>query len=162
MGVSAGLAGWLALAASSGLRLPVLAIALGGTVGTVAALAWPAALPGALVLPVAAYATILAVDEPALDGRSAALAALLVVVAGLVDWSVELRTTSVDEPGGRWRRLLWIALWALAALGLGGMLLALVDLARAEGLAIEALGVLAALTAIGLLGRAARQRDTGA
>lgn len=159
MALSAGLAGWLALEASEAMRWPVLAIALGGTAGTVVALVWPAALPGALVLPVAAYATILAADEPPLDGRSAALAALLVVVAGLVDWSVELRTTSADEPGGRWRRLLWIALWALAALALGGVLLAIVDLARAEGLAVEALGVLAALAAVGLLGRAARRRD---
>lgn len=135
----------------------MLAIALGGTVATGLALAWPTVLPGAIVLPVAAYAVVLEVDDPPLDGRSAVLAAALVVVAGLVDWSLELRSTSPDETGGRWRRLLWVATWGLCALGLGGLLLALVDLARAEGLAVEAVGVLAALAAVGLLARLARR-----
>ena len=154
---------WLSVVASGAIRWPVLAVCLGGTAATAVALAWPVALPAALVLPAAAYAIVLEVDDPPLDGRAAVLAAALVVLAGLVDWSIELRTTSPDEVGGRWRRLLWIAVWGLCALALGGVLLALVDLARTEGLVVEAIGVVAALAAVGIIARlAARGRDDAA
>jgi hypothetical protein len=134
----------------------VLGIALTGAVAVAAALVWPPALPAAVILPGAAYATLVAVDDPPLDGRSAVLGACLVTIAGLADWSIELRTTSPDEPGGRWRRPAWIALGAICALALGGALLAVVDLARTDGFLVEVIGVLAALTALAVVARLAR------
>ena len=134
----------------------MLGIGLTGAVAVAAALVWAPALPAAIVLPAAAYATLLAVDDPPLDGRAAVLAACLVAIAGLVDWSIELRTTSPDEPGGRWRRLAWISLASIGALALGGALLAIVDLARTKGILVEVVGVLAALAALALVARLAR------
>jgi hypothetical protein len=154
--VALGVAVWLAAESSDTIRAAVLGIALTGAVAVAAALVWPPALPAAVVLPGAAYATLVAVDDPPLDGRAAVLAACLVTVAGLADWSIELRTTSPDEPGGRWRRLAWIALWAICSLALGGALLALVDLARTDGFLVEVIGVVAALAALALVARLAR------
>jgi hypothetical protein len=133
----------------------VLGLALAGAAAVGLALIWAPALPAGILLPAAAYATLLAVDEPPLDGRAAILAACLVAIAGLADWSIEIRTTSPDEPGGRWRRLAWIAVASVGALALGGILLALVDLARTEGIAVEAVGAAAALAAIVLVARLA-------
>lgn len=157
--VALGVAVWLAAESSDTIRAAVLGIALTGAVAVAAALVWPPALPAAVVLPGAAYATLLAVDQPPLDGRAAILAACLVSIAGLADWSIELRTTSPDEPGGRWRRLAWIALAAIGALAFGGSLLAIVDLARTDGILVEAIGVVAALAALVLVARLARPVD---
>lgn len=155
MALAAGLATWLAAEASGVIAWPVLAIGLSGSVAVGIALLWPPALAAGLALPGAAYATLLAVDQPSLDGRAAIVSACLVVIAGLVDWSLELRASSPDEPGGRWRRLAWVAAGGIGALALGGALLALVDLARTEGIVVEAIGAAAALTAIVLVARLA-------
>jgi hypothetical protein len=161
--VSLALTGWLALEAGPSARPFVLVAGLAGAVLVAPALLWPLLLAAGLALLGTAYAVLLAIDEPSLDGRSAVVAAGLVVVAGLADWSVELRTTTPDEPGGLWRRPFWVAVGAIATLGLGAALLAVVDLLRTEGLAIEALGTAAALAAVVLLVRlAGAQRESDA
>ena len=66
--------------------------------------------------PAARYAGLLAVDDPPLDARAAGVAAALLVVGELVGWSRELATTTRDEPGGAWRRPVWIARLGLGAL----------------------------------------------
>lgn len=133
-----------------------------GTAAVAAALLLPYALVVGLSLLGGAYATLLAVDEPPLDGRATVVAAGLVIVAGLADWSVELRTTSPDEPGGLWRRPFWIAIAGSGTLALGGVLLAVVDLARTDGILVEAIGTAAALVAVVLVARLAVAQRGGA
>ena len=133
--------------------------ALGG-LGSLCFLAAGLALP-TLVVPGAAlvgggYTILLAVDGGRLDRNAPVVAAALLLSCELAYWAHELRTTSPDEPGARARRAAWLATLVLLALLLGASLLAVVDLARVEGIAVELLGAAAAVTAFALLWRVAR------
>jgi len=143
--LSVALAVWLAAEASGEVALPVLVLGLVGSGVTLASLVWPVALGPALVSSGAAYAVLLAVDDPPLDTRAVAVAVALVMVGELVGWARELAGSTRDEPGNAWRRPIWIAWLGAVALALSWALLAVVDLARVEGLAVEAVGALAAL-----------------
>ncbi len=105
----------------------------------------------------AAYALILVVDEPALDGRSAIVGATLLAIGELAHLSVESRPAVTEEAGATTRRGAFVALITLSALALGGAMLALVDILRAGGIAIEFVGVAAAAGVVGLLVVAARE-----
>jgi hypothetical protein len=157
--VASGLAAWLTVVASDEGAEPVLLLGIAGATLTGAALFWPAALGLALVASGGAYAALLVIDEPPLDTRAAVVGAGLLVVGELVGWARELGATTRDEPGGAWRRPVWIAGIAAGALGLGWILLALVDRLRVDGLAVEAVGALAALAVLLLVWRAATQRE---
>jgi hypothetical protein len=139
---------------------PVLAVGVAGAVVTAVALRWPGLLGLALALSGAAYAALLAIEQPALDVRGVGVAAALNVVGELVGWTRELSTTTRDEPGGAWRRPAWIAALAIGTLLLVWCLLALVDLARVEGLAIVAVGALGALAALVVVRRLARNQGS--
>jgi hypothetical protein len=154
--VSLGLAAWLATAAGEDVATPVLALGLAGALLTALALVQAVLLGLALATSGAAYGLILAVDDPPLDVRAAGVAAGLLIVGELVGWSRELATTTRDEPGGAWRRPVWIASLGVGALLLVWALLALVDLARVEGLAVEAVGAVCALAALLVARRLAR------
>ena len=159
MSVAVGTAIWLALVTErAGAGWLVLGLGLAGAAAVALALARPPALGAGLVLLTAGYGTLLAIDEPPLDGRAAILAAALIVVGELAAWSVELRTTSPDEPGGAERRLPWIALEGIGALAVTGAVLALVDLARTEGVVVEIVGAVSALATLVLVARLAAQR----
>jgi hypothetical protein len=134
----------------------VLLLGVAGAAITVVALGWPGLLGLGLVVSGAAYAALLAIDEPPLDVRAVGVAAALLVVGELVGWARELSTTTRDEPGGAWRRPAWIAVLATGTLLLVWCLLALVDLARVEGLAFEAVGALCAVAALVVARRLAR------
>jgi hypothetical protein len=158
--VSLGLAAWLALVAGHDSRAVVLTLGGLGAVLTGAALVWPVVLGFALGVSGGAYALLLVIDEPQLDARAAGVAALLLVVGELAGWARELAATTRDEPGGAWRRPIWIAGVAVGALVLGWALLALVDRLRVDGLAVEAAGVIAALAAMALAIRLAVARPS--
>ena len=128
--------------------MPVLGLGLAGALLTAVALVQPLLLGLALATSGAAYGVLLAVDDPQLDTRAAGVAAGLLIVGELVGWSRELATTTRDEPGGAWRRPVWIASLGIGTLLLVWALLALVDLARVEGLAVEAAGAACALAAL--------------
>lgn len=134
----------------------MLALGLLGSLVTAVALVRPAVLGLALCVSAGAYALLLALDDPPLDARAAVVAVVLLVVGELVGWSRELGGSTVDEPGGAWRRPIWISAVSLVALTLAWGLLALVDFARVEGLAVEVVGALAALGALVLIRRVAR------
>ena len=151
--MSLALAAWLAVTASGAAATPVLLLGLAGSVLTGAAVVWPVTLGPALAASGGAYALLLVIDEPALDTRAAGVAVALVVAGELTGWSHELAGPTRDEPGGAWRRPIWIAGIAAGTLGLAWAMLAVADLARFEGLAIEGLGALAALAAVLLLVR---------
>ena len=134
----------------------MLSLGVLGTLGTGVAL-WRAVVLGpALVASAGAYAVLLAIDEPPLDARAAGVAAALLATGELVGWARELAATTRDEPGNAWRRPVWIAGTGIVAVGLVTVLLAVVDVARVEGLAIEAIGALAALAALVAVVRLAR------
>ncbi len=73
----------------------------------------------------------------------------LLLVCELGYWAHELRTTSPDEPGARARRVAWLALLGIATFVPSVGLLALSDLLRVEGIAVEAAGAAAAAGLIG-------------
>jgi hypothetical protein len=150
--VSAGLAVWLGLSASPDATGVVLAAGLLGTAATAIAFVRPVVLGAALTTSAAAYALLLAIDDPPLDSRAAGVAAALVVVGELNGWARELAGTR-DEPGGAWHRPAWIAGVAVGALGLCWVVLAIADVTRLEGLGIEAVGALAALAALAVAAR---------
>jgi hypothetical protein len=138
----------------------VLAVGLLGSLVTAVSLVRPTVLGIALCVSAGAYALLLALDDPPLDARAAVVAVVLLVVGELVGWARELGGTTVDEPGGAWRRPIWIATVSLVALALAWGLLALVDLARVEGLAVEVVGALAAVAALLLIRRVAYRQSS--
>lgn len=128
------------------------------TIGLVATLVIgrPEPIVGVLALLGAAYALILVIDEPPLDGRSAIVGAGLLTIGELAHLSVEARPAVTAEAGAAAQRLASVAVLALFALGLGGAVLAVVDVVRTGGIAVEVVGVAAAAAAVGLLVEAAR------
>jgi hypothetical protein len=138
----------LGVAASPEAAALVTGLGVLGALLTAVALWRPVALGLGLAALGSAYAALLLVDEPPLDTRAAGLAMALVVVGELAGWARELAGATRDEPGNAWRRPVWIAGAGIAALGLAWAVLAVADLARVDGLAIEAVGAVAALAAL--------------
>ena len=66
-----------------------------------------------------------------------------------------------EEAGAVGRRIAWVSVLVLLTLAVGGAVLAVVDLLRTGGLAIEFVGVAAAAAAVGLLVLAARDARGG-
>jgi hypothetical protein len=125
------------------------------------AFGWSEPIVGALALLGGSYAVILVVDAPPLDGRSAVVGATLLAIGELAHLSIEARLSVTEEAGATARRIASVAMLALVALGLGAAVLAVVDILRTGGVAIEAVGVAAAAGAVGLLVLAAREARTG-
>ena len=101
-------------------------------------------LPAALLLLGGLYASQLAVDDARLDGAAPLVAAGLLATAELGYWSLEEREQARTDPGESVRRVGFVAVLALGALLVSGMLLAFVDLVRARGLAVDLVGATAA------------------
>lgn len=113
-------------------------------------------VPAAIGLLGLAYALRLLAEEDALDERAPLVAGALIAVAELSYWSLELRESVAEEAGAHLRRLGLVAVTTLGALALGVVLLALVDGVRAGGLAVEAIGVAAAVATLALVALASR------
>jgi hypothetical protein len=116
-------------------------------------LGWNVLVPVAPLLLGAAYATHLAVDDVALDTRAPVLAAGLLLSAELAYWSIEERQGVRGERGDDLRHLGVVALLALAGLAVAGVVLAVADLARTRGLAVDLLGTAAAVLVLVLVAR---------
>jgi hypothetical protein len=151
--LAAGLGGWLTLVAGADTSGAVAALGVLAVVaaGSAVALGRPEPLVAALLLLGGAYAVILTIDEPPLDGRSAIVGALLLAVGELGYLSFDARTAVTDEAGTLARRIAWVMTVVLVALAAGATVLLVVDLFRAGGLVVEGVGVAAAATAVGLL-----------
>jgi len=156
--LTAGVAAWLALVAGDDAAAAVAALgALAVAAAAIAvALGRPEPLVAALVLLGAAYAVILEIDDPPLDGRSAIVGALLLAIGELGYLSLGARTAVTDEDGTLARRIAWVMTVVLLALAAAATVLIVVDVFRTGGLVVEAVGVAAAATAVGLLVLAAR------
>lgn len=139
---------WLGIVASDDAAALVTGLGLLGAALTGVAVVVPIVLGPALAVLGGAYVALLLVDEPPLDTRAAGVAMALVVVGELVGWARELAGATRDEPGNAWRRPAWVAGVGMSALGLAWGVLAVADLARVQGLAIEAVGAVAALAAL--------------
>jgi len=132
-----------------------------GAVAVVALLAalvlgWPRLVPLSLVLLGGAYALYLAVDDAPLDAAASVFAAGLLVTAELAYWSLEERDAVPAERGEGLRRLGIVAALGACALVSSGGLLALADVARTRGLAVDLFGAAAAavtLVSLALLAR---------
>ncbi len=122
-------------------------------------LGWSPLVPVSLLLLGAAYATHLAADDPALDTTAPLVAAGLLVTAELAYWSLEERGAIRVDPGESLRHLGLVTLLALGGLVAGGALLAVADVARTDGLAIDLLGATAAAGALLVVVLHARRTD---
>jgi hypothetical protein len=121
-------------------------------------LARPALVPASLVLLGALYGGQLAYDDTLLDGAVAGFAAGLLLTAELAYWSIEEREDLKADPGAGFRRLAVLALHGIGALVVAAMLLAVVDVVRARGLAIDLVGAAAAAAALGAVVLLARRQ----
>ena len=133
------------LAIVVGVRLVALAFL---SMVTAVVLGWRPLVALSVGLVGAAYATHLALDDPSLDAKAALLGAGLLLTAELGYWSLEEREHVADEPGEAFRRLGLLIGLAFAALGAGAALLAVSDLARTGGLAVDLVGAAAAASAL--------------
>ncbi len=111
-------------------------------------LEWTPLLPASLALLGGVYAVQLYADDARLDGAAPLFAAGLYVTAELGYWSLEERERVEAEPGEGLRRLAIVALLGLVALVVSASLLALADIVRTRGLAIDVLGAAAAAAAL--------------
>ena len=115
-----------------------------------------ALLPWAVAAAGAEYATFLVVRETTVDAAAPLYAAGLLVVAELAYWSLE-RGVPSDGDALVGRRLSLVAAVALAAGGIGGMVLTIAELSVSGGLALELLGVAAAVGVLAIVGALARR-----
>ena len=149
----------LLLAVRAG-RLEVLVgvIGLGAVLFLVLALGgrFAGLLPWALALAGGEYAAYLVIREGTIDSLAPVYAAGLLLVAELAYWSLDRH---VRGPGERllFRRTSLIVAACVAAGGVGGLILALAEFSVSGGLGLEILGVAAAIGALALLARLARQ-----
>ena len=120
-------------------------------------LGWSSLVPASIVLIGSAYAVHLALDDPTLDTRAPLLAAGLLLAAELAYWSLEERQNVRTEAREQLRRLAVVAALALGSLFVGAVLLAVADVARTRGLAVDLVGAAAAAGALLLLVLVARR-----
>ena len=121
------------------------------------ALSISVAVPVAIGLLGAEYVAILGFETDVLDTQAPLVAGALLAVAELAYWSLELRTLVVDEAGTYLRRIALLATLVLGVVGIGAVMLTLVELVAAGGIAVDILGAVAALGALALLALAARR-----
>jgi hypothetical protein len=137
----------LALARGSDDVFPVgVRVAILGLLALVAALvlaqAWLVAT--SLLLLGGVYAMHLAVDDAPLDLAVVLVAAGVLVTAELAYWSLEERQRVKSEPGEGLHRLTFVGFLGVAATVVAVVLLGLVDIVQARGLAVDLLGAMAA------------------
>ncbi len=158
--LAAALTAWLALAAGPDAARPVVGIGAAAVVTLALSLAIgrrPEPVAAALVLLAAAYVAVLVIDVPTLDSRSAVVGATLLAIGELAHLSLEARATVTGEAGTLARRVGWIAVLSMIALGLGASIIAVVDVLNTGGIAVEVIGVAAAVGIVALLVLAARE-----
>ena len=121
------------------------------------ALRIPVAVPAAIALLGAEYVAILGFEADALDTQAPARRGALLAVAELAYWSLELRAPVVDEAGTYLRRIALLATLIVGVVGVGAIMLTLVEVVEAGGIAVDVLGAVAAFGALALLAFAARR-----
>jgi hypothetical protein len=110
---------------------------------------WPALVPVGVAGVGAGYALFLRLERDTVDPRAPVVAAMLLVAAELAFWSIERRDARV-EAALVVRRILVVAVAALGAALLGSLLL-VATAGFSGGLALEAVGVLAAVVVLSII-----------
>ena len=158
--VGAGAGAWLAVIANDEYLANANALATVVAVALLAgglALRLPVAVPAAIALLGAEYVAIVGFETDAIDTRAPLVAGALLAVAELGYWSLELRGPVVDEAGTYLRRIALLATLIVGVVGVGAVVLTLVEVVAASGVAVDILGAAAALGALALLALAARR-----
>jgi hypothetical protein len=151
----------LPLARGSEDVLPVgLRVAIVGLLALIAALVLAQAwlVTASLLLVGGVYGLYLAVDDAPLDLAVVLVAAGVLVTAELAYWSLEEREQVRGERGDSVYRLAFVGFLGVTAAVIATVLLGLVDIVRARGLAIDLLGALAAAAVLLAVLAAARGR----
>jgi hypothetical protein len=108
----------------------------------------PRLVPLSLALLGACYALYLGVDDPPLDVAAAVFAAGLFLTAELAYWSLDEREGVRAETQEAFRRTAIVALLGAGALLVSAAVLALADVVRAQGVALDIAGAAAAAAAL--------------
>ena len=128
-----------------------------GAVAVGVAGSWVTAVAAGVFLLGGTYATHLVLDDPPLDGRAALYGGGLLLVAELGSWSGELRRERTREPGRTLRRLVAELGLCVAGLAIAALVLAVADIGRVGGVAIEVVGAIAAAALLWLALQALRR-----
>jgi hypothetical protein len=140
-----------AIAGTAAAGLGVLALSL--------ALRFSPGVPLGLGCLAGSYAAALASRRVDVDLSVTLYAALFFLTAELAYWSLELSPGIQPAPGIVVRRVLFLAVGALAALALAGLVLAAALEPLPRGLLVQALGVGGALMALGLIAVLVRRSE---
>jgi hypothetical protein len=158
--VGAGTGTWFAAIADDGplVRANVVATVVALTLLAAGlGLRLPVTVPLAIAVLGAEYVAILGFEADALDTQAPLVAGALLAIAELAYWSLELRGAVVDEAGTYLRRVALLATLVVGVVGVGAIMLTLVEVIAAGGIAVDILGAAAAFGALGLLALAARR-----
>lgn len=120
---------------------------------------WPRLVPAPIVVLGAVYAAQLVADDAALDASAAVVAAGLLLTAELAYWSLDERRRVPAEAGEVARRIAYVAALGASALVVTLALLTLADAVRVRGLAVDLLGIVAAVAAVAGVWALARGRQ---
>jgi hypothetical protein len=142
---------WLALG-FAGIAVTLLALGLAARSGPV--LGWGLAALGS------EYAVLFAAQGRALDELTPVYAGAFVLVAELAFWSIERRVPAWSEPGLVERRLAYLAGASAAAAAVAGLVLVAAAFSGSGGLALEAIGVAAAIGSLALVAALVRRSGT--
>jgi hypothetical protein len=155
--LAAGIGAALVLTAGS-YRLAVLGIVSGAVLLLCVALAlpFPSLVPWPLVALAGAYALRLGGGD--VDQSAPIYAGGLLAVAELAYWSVELRGRAHDAERLTERRATLIAALTLLSVAAGGLVLAATSIEIGSGIAIDLLGVAAAVGSLAVVAALARSR----
>jgi hypothetical protein len=150
-----GVAAALTLSADAHQRVVgVLCLAAVVLLALAVAAGFPSLIPWPLVLLAAAYA--LSLGGGAVDAWAPLYAGGFVAIAELAYWSLELRGRTQDAERLVERRAGLIVTLAIGAVALGGLVLAATSLQIGSGIAIDIVGVTAAIGALVVLAALAR------
>ena len=140
-----------AIAGAAAAGLGILALSL--------ALRLSAGVPLGLAFLAGSYAAALGSRGVDVDLSATLYAALFFLAAELAYWSLELSPGIQPAPGVVVRRVLFLAVGALAALALAGLVLAAALEPLPRGLLVQGLGVGGALVALGLIAVLVRRSE---
>ena len=131
-------------------------------VALVAALvqSWPWLVPPAVAVVGGSYAVELAIDDAPLDVGVPVVGVGLLLTAELAYWSLDERIPVPGYPGQGLRRAALVVVGATGALLVMSALLVLVDEVRGRGLALDLVGVIAAVAVVVTVVTTARSQSS--
>ncbi len=130
-----------------GVGITAVIILAGGLV-----LGWQSAIRWTLLVLGLAYVVTLVAGQAALDARSPMYAGGLLLLAELGYWSVGASLPAQADSGVSAQRVIAIVITVLTAIGVGALLFLVAGLPIAAGATLTAVGIGAAIAAMGIIG----------